>query len=601
MPDVDKTGRFSYKVSIGAKDFEPGGTSSCYSISSSYKANKIPYATVVFIDGDAASADFTLSSSTDIEPGTEVTISMGYNGVNEKVFKGVIIKHSIKLVGTKSYTYIECKDPLVKMTVAKKNRVFGDGSAPLTDNANFTTIFTEYALNSRLTLAGVPYIAQNSITQFYSTDWDFILNRVEVNGKMILVQKPGDAYGKIKIDNPVSTGTAKATFTFGKDLYDFEMESNALSQIKEAEASTWKDDTQEVLKSAKATASTFSQLENTGITAASLNIITSPTTLSLFHGGGLVKAEIDGWSKAVLEKAAHSKVKGSFKIKGDYSLNLGDVVKLAGVGTKFSGNIVITGVKQEFSSSGWFTYINFGLDANWHAENFNINAPPAAGLLPGVSGLQVGKVLAYVTDPAGQHRVKIKLPMFKTTEVFWARMLFDYAGTSRGNFFWPEVDDEVLVGFLNDDPRNPVILGSMFSKATAPVVLPPTAEVDTKAIVTKSNLRIEFNDVDKVITIKTPGDNSIKIDDKAKEICIKDQHGNTVKMAKDALTLDSVGELKLTAAKKITISSSTGDVMIEGNNIKSTAKLKFEVSGNGGLDLKTSAIAEIKGSLVKIN
>jgi hypothetical protein len=141
----------------------------------------------------------------------------------------------------------------------------------------------------------------------------------------------------------------------------------------------------------------------------------------------------------------------------------------------------------------------------------------------------------------------------------------------------------------------------MFSKATAPAILPPTAEVDTKAIVTKSDLRIEFNDVDKVITIKTPGDNSIKIDDKTKEICIKDQHGNTVKMAKDALTLDSVGELKLTAAKKITISSSTGDVMIEGNNIKSTAKLKFEVAGNGGIDLKTSAIAEIKGSLVKIN
>lgn len=601
MAEVDKTGRLSYKVTIGSKDFEPGSTNSCYSISTLYKANKIPHATIIFIDGDPAAADFTLSSSKDIEPGTEVTISMGYSGTNEKVFKGVIVKHSIKLSGTKSYTYLECKDPLVKMTIAKKNRVFGDGSAPLTDNANFMTVFTEYALNTRLTLKGVPYIAQNSITQFYSSDWDFILNRAELNGKMILVQKPGNAYGNIIIDNPLSTETAKATFTFGKDLFDFEMESNALSQIKEAEASTWKDDTQEVLKSTKATKSTFSQLENTGITAAALNVITSPTTLSLFHGGGLVKAEIDGWSKAVLEKAAHSKVKGSFKIKGDYALNLGDTITLAGVGTKFSGNVVVTGIKQELSSTGWFTYISFGLDSSWHSENFNINAPPAAGLLPGVSGLQVGKVLAYATDPAGQYRVKIKLPMFKTTEVFWARMLFDYAGASRGIFFWPEVDDEVLVGFLNDDPRNPVILGSMFSKATAPVIVPPTDKADTKAIVTKSNLSIEFNDVDKVITIKTPGDNSITFDDKKKEILLKDQHGNTVEMAKAGVTIDSAGELNLTAAKKITISSSSGDVNIEGKNIKSTAKMKFEVSGNGGIELKTSAIAEIKGSLVKIN
>ena len=118
---------------------------------------------------------------------------------------------------------------------------------------------------------------------------------------------------------------------------------------------------------------------------------------------------------------------------------------------------------------------------------------------------------------------------------------------------------------------------------------------------TKNNLRIEFNEIDKVITIKTPGANSITIDDKNTEILLKDQHGNTVKMASDAITINSAGELKLTAANKITIASTSGDVMIEGNNIKSKAKMKFEASGNGGLDLKTSAIAEIKGSLVKIN
>jgi Rhs element Vgr protein len=601
MAGVDKTGRLSYKVTIGSKNFEPGVNKSCYSISTVYRANKIPYATVTFLDGDPATANFILSSSSDIDSGAEITISMGYNGINEKVFKGIIVKHSVKLSGQKSYTCIECKDPVIKMTIAKKNRVFGDGSAAIADNANFSTIFTEYSFSSRVTLKGTPYISQNSITQFYSTDWDFILTRAELNGKMVLIQKPGTSYGKIIIDNPLSTLASKATFKFGKDLFDFEMESDSISQIKSAEASTWKDDTQEVLKSTKATTSIFSQLENTGITVEDLNTITSPTKVSLFHGGGLVKAEIDGWSKAILEKAAHSKVKGSFKIRGDNSFNLGDVVTLAGVGTKFSGKVVITGIKQEFFSNGWFTYISFGLDANWHSENFNINAPPAAGLLPGVSGLQVGKVLAYAADPAAQHRVKIKLPMFKTTEVFWARMLFDYAGTSRGNFFWPEVDDEVLVGFLNDDPRNPVILGSMFSKATPPVIKPPTSEVDIKAIVTKNNLRIELNDVDKVITIKTPGDNSITIDDKKKEILLKDQHGNIIKMSKADITIDSAGELKLNAAKKVTISSSSGDVNIEGGNIKSTAKMKFEVSGNGGIALKTSAIAEIKGSLVKIN
>lgn len=601
MTDSEKEGFESYKITIGSKSFEPASMERVSAINIVYKANKIPYAVINFIDGDPAKETFILSSSADIEPGAVVTIEMGYKGVNVKVFKGVIVKHSVKLVATKTYTYIECKDPVFKMTVAKKNRVFGDGSAAVADDANFTTIFTDYSLSSRLDMKSTPYIAQNSITQFYSSDWDFVLSRAEINGKLILIKKPDSDYGKISIDNPLSTGTAATTYTFGKNLLDFDLESNATTQIKEAQVSTWKEDTQEVLKSAKASASTFKQLEKKGIKFEDLNTITSPSVLDLFHGGSLVKAEIDGWSKAVIEKSAHSKVKGSFKIKGDNSISLGDVVELKGLGTKFSGNIVATGVRQQYTSAGWFTIVSFGMDASWHHENFNISSPPAAGLLPGVSGLQVGKVLAYADDPAGQHRVKIKLPMFKTTEVFWARMLFEYAGTASGNFFWPEVNDEVLVGFLNDDPRNPVILGSMCSKANVPAVVRPTSDVDIKAIITKKNLRIEFDDIKKIITIKTPGANSITIDDQNKKMVLKDQNGNQIQMAADGITIDSAGELKLTAAKKITIASSGGDVSIAGTNIKSAAKAKFEVSGNGGLDLKTSAIAIIKGSLVKIN
>ena len=129
----------------------------------------------------------------------------------------------------------------------------------------------------------------------------------------------------------------------------------------------------------------------------------------------------------------------------------------------------------------------------------------------------------------------------------------------------------------------------------------PSNDKDIKAIITKKDLRIEFDDIKKIITIKTPGANSITIDDENKNMILKDQHGNVISMEKDAIKIDSVGELKLSAAKKITISSSGGDIALEGTNIKSTAKAKFEVSGNAGLDLKTSAIAEIKGTLVKIN
>jgi Rhs element Vgr protein len=599
MADLDKTGRVSYTVQIGSKKFEPGSINTCYAISTIYKANKIPHAVITFVDGSAAKGDFVLSSSTDIDPGAEVAISMGYKGTNEEIFKGIIVKHSVKLSGSNSYTTIECKDPVIKMTIGRKSQVFGDGSAAVGDDANIKKIFTDNGFSARLTTTG-DFIQQTTLSQFYASDWDFILNRAEVNGKLVLVKKPTTADGAIAILNPDISGTVVRTLTFGKDLFDFESEANALTQIKGVESSTWDGDTQAVIKSAKASSSTFKQLENTGIKASDLNAISSPDTLELFHAGEVEKAELEGWSKAMMEKSAHGKTRGSFKVLGDPGITLGDVIELVGIGTKFSGKVIVTGVTQEYSQTSWFTWIYFGLDNSWHSENFNIHAQPAAGLAPGVNGLQIGKILKLDGDPAGKFRLQIKLPMIDPNAKFWARMLFEYAGTARGTFFWPEVDDEVLVGFLNDDPRNPVILGSLFNKVATPV-LPPTADNDIKAIVTKSDLRMEFNDKDKIITIKTPGGNTITIDDKGKQIQLKDQSGNEITMDSSAITIKSAGDLKLTAAKNVSIAGSAGDVTLDGNNITSTAKMKFAASGNAGAEIKTSAIAVLKGSLVQIN
>ena len=601
---METKGRVTYVVTIGSKKFEPGATNTCYAISTIYKANKIPYAIVIFLDGNPAKGDFALSSSADIEPGAEISISMGYKGKNEKIFKGIIIKHSIKLSGNNSYTTIECKDPVVKMTIGKNSRVFGDGSAAAGDDDHIKKIFTDNGLSSRVAVTGT-FIKQTTSSQYYSTDWDYVLNRAEINGKIVLVKKPGDADGKITIENP-SVGSPKSTFVFGQDLFDFESEANALTQIAEVESSTWDGDTQAVIKSAKASTATFKQLETTGIKASELSAITSPATLSLFHTGEVEKAELEGWSKAVMEKSAHSKVKGSFKVLGDATLTPGDTIEIKGIGKKFSGKVLVTGVTQEYSQTAWFTRIYFGLDQNWHSENFNIHSQPAAGLTPGVSGLQIGKVLKRDGDPAGKFRIQISLPMIDAAAKFWARMLFDYANATGGTFFWPEVDDEVLVGFLNDDPRNPVILGALFNKKTAPVV-PPDAKNDLKAIITKSDLRIEFNEKDKVITIKTPGGNSVSFDDKEKQIQMKDQHGNEITMSKSEINISSAAAINITATKDISISGAgvkiegKKDVTLGGTNITAEAKAKFTASGNAGLELKTSAIAIIKGTMVKIN
>ena len=45
----------------------------------------------------------------------------------------------------------------------------------------------------------------------------------------------------------------------------------------------------------------------------------------------------------------------------------------------------------------------------------------------------------------------------------WARMAHVYATEDCGFVFYPEVGDEVVLGFFDDDPTYPVILGSLYS------------------------------------------------------------------------------------------------------------------------------------------
>ena len=428
--------------------------------------------------------------------------------------------------------------------------------------------------------------------QFNISDWDFLLKRCEANSKVVLFE-----VDKVKIEEPKLTGSPVNTYIYGHDIIEFESEVDASEQLQKVESHTWDSSTQKVVTSV-GKPSGFKQLENKGIKLDELKKIIAPTSYEMFHGGELEKAELDGWAKSKLTKASLSKVTGRIKIVGDNNLKLGDIIELKGLGTKFSGKVYVSAISQDYGEGGWTTNIQFGLKSNLFSGNSIANPVSAAGgLTSGVNGLQIGKVIKI--DGDDQYRVQISLPIAGKKVKLWARMAFDDAGSKRGNIYWPEKDDEVVVGFLNDDPRNPIIIGSLFSKKNAPPIK-AEAKNSEKGIVTKSDIRITFNDEDKSVEIKTPGGNSVKIDDKKKSINLEDQNKNVVILDKSGINLNSKGDITLNATKKIILKSKM-DLSIEGMNIAAKAKVKFGAEGNSGAELKTPAIAIIKGSIVKIN
>ena len=55
-----------------------------------------------------------------------------------------------------------------------------------------------------------------------------------------------------------------------------------------------------------------------------------------------------------------------------------------------------------------------------------------------------------------------------TLDNTWVRVAQHWAGSGWGTYFWPRVNDEVIVQFLNGDPDNPIVVGSVYNGTNVP-------------------------------------------------------------------------------------------------------------------------------------
>ncbi|MEZ4686160.1 MAG: phage baseplate assembly protein V [Bacteroidia bacterium] len=176
-------------------------------------------------------------------------------------------------------------------------------------------------------------------------------------------------------------------------------------------------------------------------------------------------------------------------------------------------------------------------------------------------------------------------------EGLWARLGTFAAGADHGAFFFPEIDDEVVVAFMEGDPQHPVVLGSLYN-GTNPPALEASDENPEHQILTKSGLKIYFNDDDEKLSLETPAGQHLTLSDSDGEIILEDSNGNSIKLSSDGIALTSAKDLILEAS---------GDVNISGVNVNGSAQAQLKMEGSAGAELSTSAVATIKGSLVQIN
>ena len=524
------------------------------SVDVSHEVNRIPHAQIVFLDGDAAQQKFTISDDAFFEPGKEIEIKVRYEDAPEKettVFKGLVVGLGVQAGDFGSLLTVELKAAAVKLAHGRKSEIF----RKKTDDQIISDVIGNAGLKKgkiETTKTKHP-----ELVQYYCSDWDFILSRADAQGLLIIVEDDQVSLAKIAV-----TGSPKFTFEFGlSEIYDFEIEADAEGQLQTVESVAWDVKTQKVTKAAKGAEFNLSQGNLKG-GAIAKNLGVSPVTLT--GSGPLDTKELQAWSDGAMTRSRMSLLRGRIAVPGVGKIKLLDVIEIAGVGKRFNGKTLVTGVRHQVDQNGWKTDVQFGLAAAPFAERRDIVDVPAAGLLPAVNGLQIGVVDKFEEDPDKEFRVKVILPAIDEKQgAVWARLGAPDAGKGRGYFFRPEPGDEVILGFINDDPRYAVILGALYgSKNTPPdAVSKLTQDNVDKAIVSKTGSAIRFLDDKKsAIFIETPEANKIIFDDDAQSIEIADQHGNEVKMSKDGVVIKSAKDLTIDARGNVEIKGSKVDI-----------------------------------------
>jgi Rhs element Vgr protein len=541
------------------------------------EVNRVPYARIVILDGSVPEQDFKLSNENLLIPGKEIEITAGYHSEEETIFKGVVVKHNIKIRNGSSYLIIECKDKAVKMTLGRKSKYFYES----TDS----DIIEELISNNGLTAdVEATTNSHQELIQYRASDWDFMVTRAQANGKLCFIDD-----GTIKVAKPDFSGETVETVVFGSSIHEFDGEIDARDQFNKITSTSWSYTDQELIETE---AEDPSINLNGDLSSSDLADVFGIEDFQLKHGGKLTESELQDWSDAKATFQQLAKTRGRVKCQGFPAVKPGVTLTLQGVGNRFNGKIYVTGVRHEIAEGNWLVDTQFGLSPTWFSETYDVSEMPGSGIIPSINGLQIGVVSQLESDPDGEDRILVQIPIINTEEEgIWARIATLDAGENRGSFFRPEIGDEVIIGFINADPNDAIVLG-MLNSSTKPAPIVASDDNHEKGFVTRSEMKMIFNDDKISYTLETPAGKKVILDEDADVIKIEDEHSNVLTLNSDGITMESAGDIKIKAS---------GDVNIEGTNINVKASAQFKAEGSSGSELKSGAVTVVKGSQVKIN
>jgi phage protein D/phage baseplate assembly protein gpV len=443
-------------------------------------------------------------------------------------------------------------------------------------------------------------IAATTVTYDYlfqtGTDLDYIAELAERAG-LDWWSHGGKLYAK-----PTTVGTPALTLK-ATDLFRLSVRASG-KRPQKVTVSGWDSKTSRTIEGS----ATLSD-DVLGATAKLANQVKSfKPTLAQEHRTSAIPLVIPGEAAkvagAALNRAASGALRAEMEGHAMWAAKPGDTVEVED-GGDLDGKYVVSAIEHRVADGSSSTRLIAG---SRHPEG--LMGGGGGGTLHGrTPGIVMAKV-TNIDDPENLGRVKVKfLGLDESQESEWARVLSMAAGPNTGATMLPEVNDEVLVTFEDNDVRRPIVLGSVYSSKTA---LPKLERQGGKF--THVTLMERFGH--QILMWGTGSEQGITIKLKnAGEITI-DHEGTRLVGVSGKKTTITQGQAKIEMTDQ-------GDITIDGNKVTINAKsqLAFEskgqaalkgatvaVEGQGTVDVKApktsvkgDGMLELKGGLVQIN
>ncbi|MEM6284399.1 MAG: VgrG-related protein, partial [Chloroflexota bacterium] len=422
-------------------------------------------------------------------------------------------------------------------------------------------------------------------------------------------------------------GGTTISLKWGDSLHKFNPRLSAANQINEVQVKGWDQKTKKAVIG-KATSSKAHPSNGAG---------GSGGTVAKGKFGAAVHVEVrrpvfnqkhaDAIAQSILDEVNSTFVEAEGSADGNPKIMAGAKIKLDNVGKKFNGTYLITSARHIYAGGQYVTRFSvMGPRPRLMSELLGASSLHATEV-PDWGGVYPA-IVTNINDPDKTGRVKVKYPwMDDKLESGWMRVMSIGGGSKRGFLWLPEVNDEVLVMFEHGDFNHPFIIGGLYNGKDK---MPETkavenGKVEIRTIKTREGHTIRFTDKsgsqkieiidakqntsivmdtqNKKITITSKGD--IQVDSDAnitinskKNTNINVDMNATIKVKQNA-TIDAKQNVSI-KGMNVTIQAN-GSLTLKGSKVVMQSQSTLDIKANAIMNIQSSAILNVKGTLLNLN